>query len=103
MGNLLTIKSVVSASVFFILGMSAVILYNQYNFYKWQMKFKIHESLYTLQQIEKLNNFDAALIRVKKNVACEVDNYVKRNKEVGFEIDQAFVDATMQQVQVSCE
>lgn len=103
MGNFITIKSVVSAGVFFILGISTAILYNQYDLYKWQLKFDVYNAIHTLEQIHNKGNYDDAMLQLRKNVACEVENYVKRNAEIGFDVDQAFVDATLQRVQVTCD
>jgi hypothetical protein len=97
------IRKIFFATVFFILGVAVTVMYDFYDKHKWQLKFDIYRAMHTLKQIHSTESYDDALLRLRKNVACEVDNYVKRNKEVGFEIDQTFVDATLQQVQVSCE
>jgi hypothetical protein len=97
------IKKFFFASGFFILGVAVTVLYDFYHTHKWQLKFDVYRASHTLKQIHSTASYDDAVLQLRKNVACEVDNYVKRNKEVGFEIDQAFVDATLQQVQVSCE
>jgi hypothetical protein len=102
-GEVNVIKHAIIATLFFILGVSASIYYNYIDYYKWDMKIHILQYLHTLEQIKQVDSYDAALLRIKRNVACKVENYVLRNNEAGLDVDQAFVDATLQQVQVSCQ
>lgn len=91
------------AVIFFIIGVSTAVLYSQYDYYKWKLKFNIYQSLHVLEQIEQVNDYDSALLRIKQNVACEVENYQLRNQEVGFEVDQNLINKTMQKIKVECD
>ncbi|CAM3726840.1 hypothetical protein [Rheinheimera salexigens] len=87
----------------FMLGLVVAIMYQQYDYYKWQMKVKIHESIHVLEQLKQVDSYDAALLRIKRNVACEVENYQLRNQEAGFAVDQDFINSTMEQIKLSCD
>lgn len=97
------VKSSIFALLFFALGVLATVIYNIYDYHTWQLKFNIYQAIHRLEQVHKASSDPDALHQMKKDVACEVDNYVMRNRELAFPVDQDFVDKTRLQINVSCE
>lgn len=101
------LKSIVKGSIFallfFALGVLTTVLYNIYDYHQWRLKFNIYQAMHRLEQVHKVSSDAEALHQMKKDVACEVDNYVMRNRELAFPVDQEFVDKTRLQINVSCE
>jgi hypothetical protein len=96
-------KNFILAVIFFVLGVATTILYNFYDMYKWQLKAEVYLAMHTLKQVSATDNYDDAILQLRRNVACTVDNYVLRNEEAGLEVDKKFVEDTLAKVKVTCE